>query len=159
MVLRVCRQVLAGSQEADDASQQVFVALSMKAAALCDRESIASWLYRVAWNISDKTRRARYIRKTHELSAAAEGLRDDPVDRPEPDTLHILQEALADIPEIYHEAIVLHYFCGYTVAESAARLRCPAGTFAARVSRGLNRLRSRLSDRGLILSAPRASSY
>jgi len=153
MVLRVCRRVLADCQEADDAAQQVFVALSMKAGLLNERESIASWLYRAAWNISNRTRRSQCIRKMHENSAGTTAARTASADGPEPDTREFLQEALAEIPSIYSEAIVLHYFCGYTIAESAARLRCPAGTVAARVSRGVERLRARLGDRKLILTA------
>jgi RNA polymerase sigma factor (sigma-70 family) len=153
MVLRVCRHMLGSGDEAEDAAQQVFIALSMKALALRDRESIASWLYRAAWNISNRIRRSRCVRKTHETLAGAMPSKVVSGNTVEPDTLSILQEALAEIPDIYSEAIVLHYFCGHTVAETAARLRCPAGTVAARVSRGLERLRARLGDRGLILSA------
>jgi RNA polymerase sigma factor (sigma-70 family) len=153
MVLRVCRQVLAGCQQAEDASQQVFVTLSMKAAGLLDRESVASWLYRAAWNISNRTRRAACVRKAHEKSAASRMPMYAPLERTEPDTMLVLHEALAEIPDIYREAIVLHYFCGHSVTESAAKLRCPAGTVAARVSRGLERMRAILSDRSLVLSA------
>jgi len=153
MVLRVCRHVLSSSSEAHDAAQQVFIALSLKASALKERESIASWMYRAAWNIANRTRRAASIRCNHEKLAASHTPGVSVSRIAEPDTRLILQEALAEIPDIYRDAIVLHYFCGYTVAESAARLRCPTGTVAARISRGLERLRRRLSDRDLILTA------
>lgn len=153
MVQRVCRRVIQSNYEADDAVQQVFLALSMKAVELQDRPSAASWLYRVAWNIASKTRRAMKTRQNYESRARTELPCTAPTDHPEPDTLLILQQALAEIPEMQREAIVLHYFCGYTTAEVAARLRCPAGTVAARVSRGLHLLRSKLSDRGLIITA------
>ena len=152
MVLRVCRQAMRGNQEIQDAAQQVFIAMTLNVASLKDRQSIASWLYRVAWNLSWKIQRANSVRKRHETSGWINAARADVTPKLEPDTRQILQQALAQLPEIYQEVIILHYFCGFSAAQVSEKLRRPAGTIAARISRGLDQLRAQLSEEDLILS-------
>jgi hypothetical protein len=47
MVLGVCRRVLRGEQDVEDACQATFLALARKAGAIARREALAGWLYRV----------------------------------------------------------------------------------------------------------------
>ena len=57
MVLAVCRRMLAGSADADDAFQAVFLVLARKAGALRRVESLKSWLYGVAVRTAKEARR------------------------------------------------------------------------------------------------------
>src|SRR5262249_27418868 len=55
----------------------------------------------------------------------------------------------ARLPARYREPLVLCYLEGLTTEAAARRLRCPQGTILSRLSRGRERLRTRLTRRGL----------
>jgi hypothetical protein len=65
----------------------------------------------------------------------------------------VLDEAVSGLPDKYRLPFVLHHLQGLTVAETARRLGCPEGTAAARLARAKERLRARLTRRGVTLSA------
>src|SRR5258708_19161806 len=52
MVLRVCQGVLRDSHAAEDAFQATFLALARKAGSISRRESLAAWLYQVAYHVA-----------------------------------------------------------------------------------------------------------
>jgi RNA polymerase sigma-70 factor (ECF subfamily) len=54
-------------------------------------------------------------------------------------------EAVANLPETYHEVIVLRYYGGYSCAEIGRDLGVPLGTVTKRLSRAYSLLRERLS--------------
>src|SRR5262245_66641271 len=52
MVLRVCQRPLRDGPDADDAFQATFIVLVRKAQSIIKLESVASWLYGVAYRIA-----------------------------------------------------------------------------------------------------------
>jgi RNA polymerase sigma-70 factor (ECF subfamily) len=57
-----------------------------------------------------------------------------------------LTEALTALPEAQREALVLHYWQGLTLAETAARLERTPAAVAGLLQRGLKALRTALTD-------------
>jgi RNA polymerase sigma factor (sigma-70 family) len=151
MVLAACRR-LAG-QEAEDASQAVFVVLARRAASLVGEREVGPWLHAVCRNVAmamlDRRRRER-IREREAANmrhpASIEGNELSGVQRAE--VLARVDAAVEALPEHYRRVVVLCYLQGESQAEAAERLNLPPGTVAARCSRGLERLRARLRAGG-----------
>lgn len=57
-----------------------------------------------------------------------------------------LSEALMNLPEAQREALVLHYFQGWTVAEISGQLERSTTAVVGLLHRGLKQLRTRLQD-------------
>jgi RNA polymerase sigma factor (sigma-70 family) len=153
MVLRVCRQILGETHDAEDAFQATFLILVRRAGSVRKRDSVASWLHGIARRValrakSDRSRRRDYERRSAEMSARTESRPPD-----EPECWPELHEELARLPEKYREPLVLCYLEGLTTDEASRRLGCPQGTILSRLSRARERLRDRLTRRGLMASA------
>src|SRR5437016_4807028 len=69
MVLRVCRSVLRSLHDAEDAFQATFLALAQKAGSIHRRESVSSWLYRVAYHLALRAKASAARRKVLEERA------------------------------------------------------------------------------------------
>src|SRR5215472_6204253 len=52
MVLGVCRRLLRAEQDAEDAFQATFLTLIRKAGSIRRRDSVGSWLYKVAYRVA-----------------------------------------------------------------------------------------------------------
>src|SRR5262245_9449275 len=72
---------------------------------------------------------------------------------PRHDFRQLLDEELNRLPDKYRIPVVLCYLEGKTNEEAASHLRWPTGTVKIRLSRARDRLRDRLTRRGLVFSA------
>src|SRR4051794_21504872 len=127
MVLRVCRQVLGDSHDAQDAFQATFLVLVRKAGAVRKMDSVASWLYGVAHRIAVRARTDASRRRTYERRGAVLAV-DDPGGTDQVETFPDLHEEIARLPERYREPVVLCYLEGLTTEAAAQRLGWPRGT-------------------------------
>ena len=148
MVLAVCRQLLRDANDVDDAFQATFVILIKKASSLRQPDRLGPWLYGVAYRVAH---RARTRRRTADLKDDIAAPPPDRAinDREQFDALH---DEVHLLPEKYRLPIVLCYLEGLTHDEAAARLGWPVGTIHGRLSRARDRLRARLTRRGVVPS-------
>jgi cobalt-zinc-cadmium efflux system membrane fusion protein len=151
LVLHVCRRVLRHAQDAEDAFQATFLALARSAGVIGKGEALASWLYKVAYRAALRLR-ARAAREA--------ARRRDRLASPRPaggeagaDVRPVLDEEINRLPEKYRAAVVLCYFQGKTAGEAARVLGCARGTVCSRLAWARQRLRGRLTRRGLALAA------
>jgi RNA polymerase sigma factor (sigma-70 family) len=152
MVLRVCRSVLHGLQDAEDAFQAVFLVLAQKAGSIHRRESVSSWLYQVAYHLALRAKANAARRKVLEERAVTMPSVDPVLDLSLRELQSALFKELEGLPEQYRAPLVL---CGLeekSLDEAARLLGWTRWTVKGRLQRGRELLRARLRRRGLDLS-------
>jgi RNA polymerase sigma factor (sigma-70 family) len=158
MVMGICRQILRHPHDADDAFQATFLVLVRKARSIRVDQSLAPWLYSVAWRTARRARaNARRYRPT-EIEQMEEVVGAVSMDAYQLDVRPLLYEELSRLPDKYREPIVLCHLEGKTHEEVARLLRWPVGTVSGRLSRGRQLLRSRLERRGVAVSSAMLSA-
>lgn len=150
MVMRVCRQVLGDSSDAEDAFQSSFLILASRAASVREADSLASWLHGVARRVAVRARADAARRRVYERRGAAMKPEDIESREARPEEWAELHEEIARLPGRYREPVVLCYFEGLTSEEVAGRLGCAQGTILSRLCRARERLRRQLARRGLM---------
>jgi len=152
MVLAVCRRVLNDVHAAEDAFQATFIVLARKAGSLRRQGTVAGWLYTVAHRCALRAKSAAARRREREGQ-----VRPMPPDEPSDDLewrelRPVLDDEVSRLPDPYRTAFVLCHLEGKTNEEAARALGCPTGTVLSRLSRARERLRDRLTRRGVVVS-------
>lgn len=151
MVLRVCQRVLGNSHDAEDAFQATFLVLARKVRSVGPPQLLPNWLYGVAYRTALKARGQRLRRQI--VEKRAEPTQGEASEDPAwSDLRPVLDEEICRLPQKYRVTFVLCYLEGRTNQEAAALLSCPKGTVLSRLAWARERLRSRLSRRGIALT-------
>jgi len=131
-LLYLCNESLA-KDTVDEAEYRAFISLKK----LRQPEFFDTWITRILINECKKAlRRAKRIVAYENI---AEPVAEDFDALP-------LKEAIGKLPPELREVVILRYFSGYTVAETAQSLDIPQGTVATRQRRALKLLRLELSE-------------
>jgi RNA polymerase sigma factor (sigma-70 family) len=149
MVLGVCRRVLSDTADAEDAFQATFLVLVRKAAAIARPERLANWLYGVAYRTALKARGVAARRRLRPREVEDVAAPDAPDDVLGKELRGILDEEISLLPDRYRRTFVLCFLQGMTAEEAAGHLGCPRGTVLSRLAWARQRLRNRLTRRGL----------
>ncbi len=149
MVLGVCRRMLSGSADAEDAFQAVFFVLARKAGAVRGVEGLKSWLYGVAIRTAKEARRRSARRRAWEGGMRDESRFVSAPDEGRGDLLALLDEEMGRLPGRYRDPLVLCELEGMSRRAAAGRLGLAEGTLSSRLSRGRSLLRDRLARRGV----------
>ncbi len=153
MVLRVCRNLLRNSNDAEDAFQATFLVLVRRRGSIGRHDSVAGWLYGVACRVAARARVNDARRRTVEHRARLRVVPvfslsdDDGAGRLESEIL--VQEEVRRLPAKYRDVILRCYWQGLTHEQVAAQLGCPVGTVRSRIARARDLLHGRLTRRGL----------
>jgi RNA polymerase sigma factor (sigma-70 family) len=153
MVLGVARRVLRQEQDAEDVVQATFLVLAQKAGSIRKRESVASWLHGVAYRLAVQAKGQRVRRQAHERQAGTMRHKQTNRQGAWQELEETLDQALAQLPAKYREAVVLCSLEGKTQEEASRQVGCPLGTVRSRLARGRELLRKQLAARGVTLSA------
>jgi RNA polymerase sigma factor (sigma-70 family) len=149
-----CRRSLSCHHDAEDAFQAVFLVLARKAVSVRQGDCLGAWLHRVAVRVAKRSlvRAAKVGAREQTLVEAAEP-RSVPGNGDWSDLGPAVDEEIDRLPAKYRAAFVLCHLQGHTCDEAACRLGCPRGTILSRLARARDRLKDRLTRRGITLSA------
>jgi len=160
-ILNLARRITGDAALAEDVCQETLLQVRADAARYRPmgepaevEASARGWIMRIACHTASKMLRRRENARRREARAVARGApsvasaADVALSREEAE---LVRHEVAALSEPHREAVCLHFYAGLPYAELAASLTCSVEAAKKRVQRGLERLRSRLGSRGLVI--------
>ena len=138
VLYRHCFVLLGHPQDAQDAVQDTFLQLWRTRPVFRDEGHEKAWLLTVATNRCRNRHRHRTRHPQVSLDAVAES--------PAPAEDTALLQAVAALPPLYSQALVLHYIHGYKVQEIAAMLRVTPSAVKMRLQKGRQLLKDHIKE-------------
>ena len=152
LVYRVALRIL-GNEDAQDASQEVWVRVWRNITKFRGQSAFTTWLYRITVNTCLSTRRRKQDREAREFGGELSYLPIPPGYEEDPETTALAEErreellgALERVRAEHRTALVLRHMEGLSYAEIAEILDVPDGTAKAWVNRGRAALLVALSE-------------
>ena len=151
-VYRACLRILGRPHDAEDVTQESFVAAYRAIRTYRGEGSLRAWLLRIATRQS--FRRLSQRRATVDLDAIPAPRLADASNEPtrvviDLESRRAVQEAVAALPDPYREVVALRFFADLSLAEVADATGRPLNTVKTHLRRGLERLRPTLGERGV----------
>lgn len=148
MVLGVCRSLRLEVPDAEDVFQAVFLVLARKAGGVSWHDSVAGWLYQVAYRLAQKARSEAARRYKREISMEPLPEREAVSGSSQSqDWGEVLHAEIDQLPEKYRAPLILCYFEGKTNEQAAQALGWPPGSMSSRLARARELLRDRLTGK------------
>lgn len=148
MVWGVCRRLLHDTHDAEDAFQATFLVLFRRAASLRDPGKLSPWLHGVALRVASRAR-VNGLRRRDEERKVAKAEAVSPELPADAGLQRVIDEEIERLPEIYRTPVVLCHLEGRTYEDAAQALRWTTGMVRGRLVRARERLRRRLTARGV----------
>jgi len=140
---------MAGSRAAaDDLLQVTFLHVVQARDRFDSRERFKPWLYAIARNAArDYLRLAQHRELGGDAAEPplATAVAPNATDESDPAQAAALQKALAELPEAYREAVVMHQLEGLSFPEIAKAVHSTPGAVKVRAHRGYQKLREALA--------------
>jgi RNA polymerase sigma factor (sigma-70 family) len=152
-VWALCRRLVRAEPDAEDVFQATFLVLARDASRVRKAASVGSWLFGVATRIGGKVREKARRTPDPKRLARGEPPRDPAAELSWAEVRAALDEELGGLADELRAPLLLCYFEGMTQDEAAAELKWSPRTLKARVARGRDQLRRRLTRRGIELPA------
>jgi RNA polymerase sigma factor (sigma-70 family) len=145
---RYVRGLASDDDVAAEAVQDVWLRVLRAISRLRDPARLRPWLFGIARRVMmDRLRRAYAEPERADVALEELPAPDDAADRAE--ELAQMHDALAAMPLVEREALVLFYLKELTLAQMADVLDVPTGTVKSRLFRARRMLRQELTDRGM----------
>ena len=149
MVLSVCRRRCNRPSDVDDAFQTTFLYLAGNANKIKQPDRLVGWLHRVAQRSAVAAAKSSKLETEPMVDPIAE--EQESLDRlTRRHEAIALDEEIADLPDHYRSAIVMHYFQDCQLSVLANHFGTTVGTIRGRLQRGKNLLSKRLRRRGIV---------
>jgi RNA polymerase sigma-70 factor (ECF subfamily) len=142
LLYRYAFRLSGSATEAEDLTQQTFLAAHRHLEQLREPERAKSWLCSILRNVYLKQLRGQPAGHIASLQDVPEPTTDAGLDSPIDEEQ--LQVALMELPEEYRSPVVLFYFGDLSYKEIADQLAVPIGTVMSRLARGKAFLKKRL---------------
>jgi len=150
-VYRACLRILGRPHDAEDVTQESFVAAYRAIGTFRGEGSLQGWLLRIATR--QAFRRLAQRRPTADIAAVPEPVLADT--RTDPPGVLVaaerrdeLRAAVEALPDPYREIVALRFFAELSLAEVADATHRPINTVKTQLRRGLERLRPVLGPGG-----------
>ena len=173
-IFQLAMRHMKNREDAEEVTQDVLMKVYRKVGEFRGDSALSSWIYRITFNTAMSRLRngrlARAAQKERErLESAANAderarMSRQPIDwsrMPDEELLRLqlrqaVTAAIADLPAIYREPVVLRDIQGLSTEEASSRLRLKDQTLKSRLHRGRLMLRERLATftSGLNLHGP-----
>ncbi len=134
----LCLRILGNRQDAEDATQEAFLAALRRADSFRREAAFSTWLFRIAINAATDQARRRGRARTVPLEMEEVAERGPSAGDPSgavPSALAV-QAALRRVPEDFRATLVLCDLYGFPHAQAAEILEIPVGTVKSRLFRG-----------------------
>ncbi len=148
MVFNLALRLSGEPEEAADLSQETFLKIHRHLSGFRGRSSLKTWVYRVAVNCCRSRYKKQSAWRSRLLPESEEKLERLPDRRRSPEERAIargavgrIAQALAELPTIYREAVLLRDIEGLTYEEMSQVLGLRLGTVRSRIARGRDKLR------------------
>ncbi|MBD1870837.1 sigma-70 family RNA polymerase sigma factor [Cyanobacteria bacterium FACHB-471] len=151
LVYGLALRVLSNSEEAEDVTQEIFLALWHKDNYNPTRGSLSSFLVTMTRSRSIDRLRSRntklkFLQRWKRISTAEE-ISANPLEQVSiNERSQLIREALARLPDSERQVLEIAYFEGLSQSEIAQRLGIPLGTVKTRTRQGLLKLKQHLRD-------------
>ena len=156
LVFSICYRKLGDRHLAEDAAQNVFITLALKAAAL-EPGPLPGFLARTAMYISADIGRARAARARHERQYRNSRTEHYFETEPQDDRSLKLRKVLGQLRENYREPLLLRYHEGLSVEAVAVALQLSPEAVKKRIVRALAHVRQRMAAQGFSMSLAMAA--
>ena len=134
---------------AEDLTQDTFATAWRSLDRFEGRASLATWIHSIALNVCREHMRASHPQNDvlNEESLVCPDPIPDVIDKLSADAINQkVQQAVAELPEIYREAVILRCYQGMKYREVAGVLGLPLGTVQTRIHVALEKLRVTLRE-------------
>jgi RNA polymerase sigma-70 factor, ECF subfamily len=146
-VYTLCLRILGNSDDAAEATQDAYLKVYRGLPGFRGDAMFSTWLYRVATNAAISKQRGRTRRRAHEAAIEEDVLAQVPSATSVEDVagarieVGTLERALALLPDMYREAVLLRDVYGLSIEEIAGQLKISETAAKVRVHRGRKKLR------------------
>lgn len=127
---------------AEDLAQETLVRVCQHWSRIRTMESPAAYAHRIALNLANSSFRRRAVERRADVRLRAD--ESHVWTDPDPANAVAVREALQQLRPDQRRVLVMRYYLGYSVNETADVLRMPVGSVKTHALRGLARLREAL---------------